>query len=197
MKHLEDIRDILSFGDEQVHVLLAITRNKENDDVTANSRSIHRNVVRREDELEDSIEHLRKICETEKKKFRLYISTNSRDVKKAAYILRKKINEVSVQHANGNESAVRFFKKLDSEYRSILQLEECRATRKFLFDLDNTSDSDVQEFVSRIEMEPELTLETPNGHHVVTEPFHFTEDFDSIEIEKKTDGMLFIGYIGE
>jgi hypothetical protein len=196
MENIEEIRDILSFGDNEVHVLLAITRNKENENVTANSRSIHRNIVREEDELEDGIEHLQKICQNEEEDFRIYISVNSRDVTKAAYLLRSKINDVSIQHTNGNDSAVRYFKKLDSEFRSILQLEECRSTRKFLFDLDSTSKSDVEEFIDQIEVvDPELTIDTPNGHHVVTEPFHFTQDFDSIDVEKKTDGMVFIGYL--
>jgi len=42
-----------------------------------------------------------------------------------------------------------------------------------------------------------LRRETPNGYHLVTEPFDYTELATDVTYELKTDGMLFLSYVGE
>lgn len=197
MKNLEEVKDIMSWGDKRVYVLMAITRQKENEDVTANTRNIHHNVVREEAEFEESIEHLRKVCSNTDEKYRLYVSVNSRDCVDAVFRLKDKIDEVIEMKLHGNESSLKFFKKIDSEFRSTLQLEECRASRKFLFDLDGTSDNEAEKVAEEFRevTDVELVRETPNGHHIITKPFHYTQEFPGIDIDKKTDGMLYLGKI--
>lgn len=194
MNYDEEIGNILNWSDREVHVLLAVTRKKENEGVTANTKDIHHNIVRERDELEDGINHLRKICSGEDKSYRLYISVNSRDCLKAMFELKRKIDEVTQMMVNGNESGLVFSKKIDSKFRSTLMKEESRGSRNFLFDLDNTCEDDVKQFTSTIKKHTEILLirETPNGHHVVTKPFNYTCNFSDIDVDLKNDGMLYL-----
>lgn len=38
-------------------------------------------------------------------------------------------------------------------------------------------------------------VETPNGYHIVTEPFNYNDLETDVEYELKTDGMLFVEYL--
>jgi hypothetical protein len=191
----EDIKEILEWTDERVYLIMAITRQKENEEITANTRKIHRSIVREESGLEDTIEHLKQITKGDGLKYRLYISVNGRSVIDGVFNLKDKLDSNIKSMVQGDENIVKTFKKVDSEYKSILQKPECRDERRFMFDLDNTSQEDVKRFKETIDTEVILTKESPNGHHIVTEPFHYQSSFDDIDVEKKKDAMIFMGYI--
>lgn len=55
-------------------------------------------------------------------------------------------------------------KKMDSEIKSIYQKDECRSSRNFLFDLDDTNDEDLKRFKQSISGKILFTQETPNEH---------------------------------
>lgn len=191
----DEVKEILNWGQKEVNILMAKSRKKENKDLTASDLGIHRSIVREKSEFKDCVNHLKNICGDKDQTYRLYVSVNSRDIVKGAKILQDELNESFYHIINGNESMIKRLKKLDSEIKSIYQKNECRSSRNFLFDLDNTNKEDVETFIDRIDGDIIFVKDTPNGHHIITEPFNYQEEFENMDVDRKTDGMMFLEYL--
>lgn len=191
MENVNLIKKNLNWDEKNIHILMAIARDKENKEDNANR--LHRKTVRREDELEESIDYLKRICD-EDVNYRLYISVNSRDCVKASTELKKHIDDTLLDCLEGNGS-FQNLKKLDSDYKSILQKNKCKSESRFLFDVDNSSEKYVNDLVSELRKKTEVIfmVETPNGYHVVTEPNNLFEFGEWDDVEVKKDDMVYIG----
>lgn len=62
--------------------------------------------------------------------------------------------------------------------------------------IDATED-DLYQLNSALKAHTEVVTwqETPNGYHIVTEPFNYNELETDVEYELKTDGLLFVEYL--
>lgn len=198
-KDVEELKEYCEFGEDRVYVLMAIARSKENEEHSSNTEPTMREVVRNEEELAQKINQLEHAAGGFGDRFRLYISANARDVMKASFKLRNEMDKWLEMRLNSNEGVKKKFKKIDSEFKSVLQKNECRDDSKFIFDLDDAGIDDFQELRDDIEnfTSIELTRETPNGFHIVAEPFNYNEMKTGTEYELKKDGMVFLDYIGE
>jgi len=193
------LEDYCVFGSERVYVLLAIARKKENEEYTSASEPVIRKIVDDVDELGRKIEELNHAAERFDSDFRLYISGNARNTLDGFFKLRQKGDEWLKMKMNGNKGVNKKFKRIDSEFKSILQKHECRDDTNFIFDIDNCTKKEANQLEEKLEELTEILLkqETPNGYHIVTEPFNFNQLETSIEYELKKDGMIFLSYIGE
>lgn len=79
----------------------------------------------------------------------------------------------------------------------MLQRDTCKDDSYFLFDLDQTTSKGKNKFVNEVESLSDIILEqeTPNGYHVVSEPFNYNKLDSDIEYELKKDGLLFLSFI--
>lgn len=196
MPDISQFEDFCEWGDDRVYLLMAITRQNENEGMTANDREVHRTVVREEEELEGQVEKLRQFYSDSPLTFRLYLSINARNVMKAYFEFQGAMDEWLRMRLNGNEGVKRKFKKLDSEFKSILQTPECKDDRFFLFDID----TEEKEFIDSVrgeigESQILLEQETPNGHHIITAPNEYSVHMNQPTVELKRDGMVFLGYL--
>lgn len=202
MPPVEDLaafEDYCTFGPERVYVLMAIARPKENEDLTHGSAPVIREVVEDADDLRRKVEQLDHAVSRFEATYRLYLSANARDVTRAFFELRRSTDEWLEMRLNGNEEVVGKFRRIDSEFKSVLQRDTCRDDTNFVFDLDDVTAAEATAFREAVAefTAIHMSRETPNGYHVVTDPFNYNELATDVDYERKTDGMVFLSYVGE
>ena len=120
---------------------------------------------------------------------RLYMSVNSRSVKKA-------IKEFKHQQVDADlsEHSNAFYINLSKKFRHILMQPKQRKTKYFLIDIDTkelTTITDVLAFLTERKIMQITNYETPNGHHVICDPFNLNE-LKRENVEIKTDGLMLL-----
>lgn len=193
----EAIREYCEFGPHRVYLLLAIARSKENDDIQATDQPTIRKVVENSDEIEDKLEQLEHATKRFPQDYRLYLTINARDITQAFFMFRQEMEQWMKNIAFGNKNSMRNLKRIDHLWKSYLHKQGARDDKLFLFDMDDASESDASELEDLLSNETAVitTMETPNGYHIITEPFNYTEFESEYEYELKKDGMTFLGYL--
>lgn len=207
------IKDYCDFSGNRAYILMAIARKNENEPLTSSSEVVYREVAASEEEAARKIRKLAGAVESFVPEenytptFRLYMSANARDPTSAYFELQRKFSRWTKHIVNGDEHILDKLAELDSEWISELQRPHNRADSYFMWDWDGESgtkweDEKLSEF-SKIKQELHRNTAvigesiTPNGRHIVTEPFNYTET-DAIAHEDmglKTDGMIFLRYL--
>lgn len=180
--------EFLEWGPERVYLAMAIARQGENEDITANNRPCHRSVIREREDYSDTIEQLRHWCQRDDLTYRIYCSVNARNVIKASFNLRASMDNWLRMQLNGHESSKKNWKKIDSEFKSALQRADCRDDKYFMFDVDNDDLEGFIELVLDDDYEELYRTKSPNGVHLVSEPFRA----DEYEKMLKTDAMFHV-----
>lgn len=195
---IQKFSDYCKFDEDRVYVLLAIARSKENEEHGSNTEPTMREIVDNREDLERKMEQLNHAVKRFDSEFRLYLSSNGRDSMKAFFQLRSEMDNWVEMRLNGNEGVKKKFKGVDSEFKSVLQKNQCKAETNFIFDLDEVSKDGMSNLKSDLEEFTEIRMvkETPNGFHIVTRPFNYNELDSDINYELKKDGMIFVSYIG-
>ena len=180
-----------------IHVYCAIKRKKENTPEHLSNGPI---VMRESDIHEDTISLLKESTKKYPGVWRIYKSVNKRDVKKSELELVKTLIDKHTTSINNIKPVPRLWK-------TILMQPRNKAERKYLIDIDNVDIIDsVKEILTdyitnhnNSDQNKQLmnsfdTIKTPNGYHIIIEPFdvrildHFSEKDCSIN----KDGLLFI-----
>lgn len=183
-----------TFDEERVYLLLAIARLKDNPDLAASDQPVCRRIVTDADTLTPTVEELTHSVSRHDESFRLYLSVNARDTTTAFFRLRERMDDWLEMRFHGDTGVLPKFKRVDEEFASVLQSDACAAETKFLFDLDDATAADAETLESALEAETTVHCRqaTPNGYHLVTAPFDYTDFESDIEYELKTDGLLFV-----
>lgn len=95
---------------------------------------------------------------------------------------------------HGNEEVIPKFRRIDREFLSVLQSDRCQDDSNFIIDLDDVTETTVDDFERQLSAVTTVRLRrpTPNGAHPVTEPFDHTQFQSDIEYELKPDDLLFV-----
>jgi len=178
------------------YVLMAVARKTHNDDVTNNSEPVYREVIHNYDDAARAYEDIRVRCERRPYEWRIYVTANPRDVQTAYFNFRDRMNKWSKRLVNGDSSVEGKLGNVAGEWVSELHRPQSAATSYFTFDLDGVTGDDVDAFVDALPRECVATQESPNGYHVVTEPFEYPEwdspvEYDSLD----TDGQVHVAQI--
>lgn len=142
-----------------------------------------RKIVKSNETIEITVNHLKKIIADEKGVWRIYRTVNKRDFDKARKILMKDLIDRPEDLSH----------KIDSHWKSILMKSNCKADKKFLVDIDTkqleTRENVLEALKSTTILE---SVETPNGFHFVTEVFdtRLLKDMEDVEIKK--DELVFM-----
>lgn len=198
MDDIERFREYCEFGADRVFLLLAIARSKENDEGTDPATPTMRRVVEEPADLEPTAAELAHAAERYDRRYRLYLTVNARDALSAFFALRERMDEWIRARLGGDEGVRDKFKRVDREFHSVLQSDGSRADKRLLFDLDDVEPDEAVEFAEDLAAETSILLEreTPNGFHYVVEPFDYTGFESDVPYELKTDGLVFVSYVG-
>lgn len=198
-----NLEEYCRFGEDRVYLFMAIARTKENPQLTSGSEVVFREVIKNEQDIRRKYDKLHCTAQEyradsgEPLTFRLYITANPRNTLDAYFNFRQRMNGWVQDRLNGDDAVMRKFKRLDSYWKSELQKPEARDETLFVFDLDDATEDDLYQLNSALKAYTEVVTwqETPNGYHIVTEPFNYNELETDVEYELKTDGLLFVEYL--
>jgi len=202
---LDTLDELWTFTDERCYMLIAIARSKENEEIQATDQPTIRKLIEDRDELEDKLDQLQHACSRFPQRYRLYGTINGRNARDALHLLQKESLNWLRESEKSGETPTKL-KRIDHEWKSMLHRPKCRDQKRFLWDLDTTSKSTCATLQKATEAHHIMTQETPNGYHIITEPFNFNEiegfdpeanEFHGRECERKNDDMIFLGFIGD
>lgn len=182
-------RHICLFDSHDGHMLMAIARTKENDDI--DNEIVFREFARNELTLERKYKKLKTLANNyrDNTTWRIYISANPRDAKKAHWNFLDRIQHWLRQESNGHTDNK--CERMDSYWYSELQKPESSSKSGFIFDIDG-DENDYRKMKELLDDYIIHETETPNGWHILTEPFNYTEIETDAEYELKKDDMLFV-----
>lgn len=187
--------DVESWHDDKIsYLLMAIARDKENPHLDEEIKS--RRIVSDQEEIGDALEYFTRNFGDEKEDYRIYITVNPRDTVKAYFNFLDTLNGWMKDKFYGEDGIDDKIKSISSEWKSEIHRPQNASDSLFLIDYDGDM-TIVERFLSSLKKETELhgVFQTPNGCHVVTDPFDYT-DFDHPTMyEVKTSGMVFIGWV--
>jgi hypothetical protein len=191
----EKITDYCEFGEGRAYVLWAIARKKQNAELTNSEEIVYRKVLRHDEHVERKYNDIRGLINRYDYTFRIYLSVNARDTLDAYIRFRDEMNDWSHDLIRGHDESLAKLAKIDTYWKSQLHMPENRAEQYFQFDLDDVSHNELNQFVLALPdfVSVEWVAETPNGYHVITEPFnHYTHDSPVEYDDVDTDGQLHI-----
>lgn len=202
-KPIAFLEDYCTFNEDRVYVLMAIARKKENPEITSSSEPVFREVIKNGEDIRRKVEKLESIVSNYRSDsgnlltFRLYITANARNTLKTYFNFRQRMNGWIKDRMYEQKDTPRKFKRIDSHWKSELHKPESRDETRFIFDLENVSSEELETFLNDLteHVDAEYRVRTPNGFHIVTEPFNYNQFETGIEYELKTDGMVFLKFI--
>ncbi|KXA99138.1 hypothetical protein AKJ40_03860 [candidate division MSBL1 archaeon SCGC-AAA259M10] len=192
------VGDYCEFGPGRVYLLMAIARSKNNP-LSSSEELCFREVVRSRGDVRRKYAKLKAIMVSPLENgrtydFYLYLSANARNVLKAHFNFRGKMDRWIRNRLNGADNHEKF-KKLGKYWLSELSKPSSRDETNLLIDVDDDSDSRLCEVKNALADRTEVLAErkTPNGWHLVTNPFN--HERLSIGLDIKTDGLLFLEHV--
>jgi len=198
-ERIRRLQEFATFEPGTVYVLIALARKKENESISRNTRYLFRETAQNEGQIAEAIDTLRGRVDQYDYTFRLYMSINRRDVLTASFMLRKRLNSWTQGLLAGDDEMIEHFERTGSEFRSCLQLSECKDEKHFLIDIDEPGEGDVDELRTTLSSLTMIRLDqsTPNGHHLVVDGFNPTGLFErtDVDYELKKDANLFVCYL--
>ena len=163
-----------------VHLFIAVRRHKDND---ASVPHVTFREVCGGDE-QKTINRLKDQIAAHTGVWRIYRTVNARDVKKSELELIKTLIDRQAYPLSVSD------KPVISLWKTILMQPRNKAEKKFLIDIDDKDR--LQEVTSKAEITIKIIQESPNGYHVVAEPFdlRILEGIPDVSVQK--DGMIFV-----
>lgn len=197
MDDLTELREYCEFGGHRVYLLLAVARTKERGDAGSDAAPTMHRVVEEPGEFDRLASELAHAVRAYDPRYRLYLTVNARDSLAAFFALRERTDEWLRAALGGDEGVRRKFGRVDREFLSALQSDGSRDDGRFLFDLDDVDPDEATAFREDVADETTVLLdrETPNGYHLVTDPFDYTRFESAVPRELKTDGLVFASYL--
>jgi len=165
---------------DKLYVYQAVRRTKENDNI------VGPRIIREVSSYTNPINILKKATADYPGIWRIYRSVNARNVNKAEVELVKTL----VDRINDPSSASN--KPIPSLWKTILMQPRNKAERLYLIDID-TVNSEVPAAINRLlDGKVHMSTNTPNGYHLIAEPFdiRLVESIEDVSVLK--DGLLFI-----
>lgn len=194
MEPIERIQEWTEFGENRVYILWAVARRKHNEELTNSTEVIYREVIRNSDDIEETYWDLRQQIDRHDYEFRMYLTVNARKAREATVAVQEDIVESLSASLNGDDRTG-FFEKLGSVWKSKLHQPERAADRYFQIDFDGEH-SDAEILTQNLQLEVGVSVwqfQTPNGWHLLTEPFDYTSWESPVEYDAlDTDGQLHI-----
>jgi len=178
------------------YVLMAVARKTHNDELTNSTEPVYREVIHNDQQATRAYHDIRVRCERRPYEWRVYVTANARDTQKTYFNFRDRMNSWSSRLVEGDHAVHGKIDNVDSGWVSELHRPQSAATSYFTFDLDGVSQHAVDEFTESLPREHRGVRETPNGYHVITEPFEYPKWESPVEYDDlDTDGQVHVAQI--
>jgi hypothetical protein len=177
----------------EVYLLFAIARAKDNKFKHREEIKLY-NIITHKDNIQKQYNELKgKINAYKQYNWRIYLSVNQRDTRKAYYTLKKKLIDIDTIY--NEEDKIKQIKHIDRLWVSHLMKPENKSKRGyFLLDID-TKGIPIIKLKDNKKINIITQRETKNGYHIVTEPFNTKNLICDELVEVKKDALLHLEYI--
>jgi len=185
---------ICKFGQNRAYILMAIARDRENPGLEDEPKA--RRIITSKDDIDAQLSELRRIFMRDDYEYRLYLTVNARDTIKTYFNFMEVMQSWMKDKFYGQEGVDSKFASVNSEWKSELHRPRNKDDSKFVFDYDESDAvGDFREALVSQGACVRQTFESPNGYHIITDAFNYTEFEYEADYEVKTDGMVFVGWI--
>jgi hypothetical protein len=167
--------------EDNCHVFLALKRKKDNEDT--NGRTIIRKIIR---DFSDDLNLIKAQCLKLGGIWRIYHTVNPRSFNKALKMFKHRLIDDEEE----------YYYRLDSLWMNCLLSSDSRAEKRFMLDFDNKDFEYVKFVLGAINRVDIFFCESPNGYHVVVEPFD-VRLVEPLGVEVVKDGYYFVDLVGE
>jgi hypothetical protein len=175
-----------------VHTILLIRRKKDGGHNRADyhaTKCISRNQI----EYDEYVRKLMQIRSTmeDSSAYRVYASVNSRNLEKAIHHF--KIEQI-ITDTYDHELRTRFYVDIWNRFFGVVMEPKCSAEKNFLWDIDTEEGDDLEEFNAILTEHTSILhqYQTPNGWHIITEPFNYNVLPKHIASKMKKDALMWI-----
>lgn len=196
--------EIMDFSNNNIYMLFAIARSKNNEGITAKQQIVIREPVRSPDSYPHKIEKIKSAARLRNLKFYIYISVNARDTKKAYANFKKKLTEYELQAMFGQDEYKYQLSRLHKVWYSSLMQPNTRATKFFVVDIDTKNPETLEKVITSIKTFEHKghkanvyhVQETRNGYHVVASSFdpRLLKGLENVSVQHDT--LLYLDCIG-
>lgn len=180
-------RGKINIDSKESYVVVALRRVSKNKDENTGSSKMCFRFVQKDQDLSETIRIAKETIASQEGVWRIYRTVNKRSFEKA----RKQLMIDLITRPEQYEGSI------DSHWKSILCTDACKSENKWLIDIDRKDEdliNSVKEFVLSHFGEIYETVDTPNGHHLITNRFD-NRDFKntfSEDVEIKKDALVFV-----
>lgn len=200
----ESFESIMDFTNNNIYMIFAIARSKNNNGITSKQQVVIREPVRSLESFPYKVAKLKSAARLRDLNFYIYVSVNARSTLKGYINFKNKLNEYASQAMFGKDDYKYQLSRLNNVWYSSLMQPNARATKYFLIDVDTKEMSTVAEVIGKVEQyktnnyNVEVKHVTPsrNGFHIVTDAFdpRILEGIPDVSIQK--DGLLYLDCAG-
>jgi hypothetical protein len=171
------------------HIFVAIFRKKDNKQSETQKEKVFRQIIHGDNAAIDLDQlYLRIRSSTIKGKWRIYVTANRRDKRKAVKIMLHKLLDATLNS--------RSIIQVESMWKATLLEPECRAEKNFILDCDSQRGYEEAMRVLKLHDIGYQGYKTPNGWHLLVPPFDTRIRHEMVcdpkEVELKRDGMLYV-----
>ena len=198
MSHASDFVEGYCKFENGIHILLGISRNKENDKTSPDHhRFMRRFTISCKEDIAPRVDDLFAMGNKPNNTYRIYISANERDLTKGLFNFQKRLLDLSLDFARGLNDAQRIVKRLDSVWKTELMQRKNRATKRFMLDIDEDDLVFAEELQDYIHTISKVIMFRPtvSGYAIVFDACDTRELMEKVEgrdVELHRDGMLFV-----
>ncbi len=152
-----------------IWMMKGISRNKDNDE--SGVRFMRRMVLTKPSDIVDCHKEIHLLANDALTTYRLYASLNARDVIKATFAFQKKMIDIGMGLAQGHDDALAMSKKAGSIWKTELEQNCNRGTKRFLLDVDNDDGTKAMAILAYlnqyVKTEVLVFRKTISGYHIV------------------------------
>lgn len=199
---LQFIHSYCDFSDPNwVWLLTGMTRNKDNEPKTAHNvpeKYMRRLVIRNPRDIDECYEEHHKMANKKGTLYRMYLSLNARDVVKSLFNFQEKMAGIGYGLARQLPDALSLSKKIGSLWKTELDQDRNRGTKRILFDVDEDDETLVLSLKMKIEennAQIYACRKTVSGYAIVCDAHDtrwFAKEFGERDVELKRDALVFI-----
>jgi len=173
-----------------VRVLMLIDRSKQNSN-KGSKRWINKIITTNPDEFDIATDKLVALQNhLDNPDIRLYSTVNARNMQKSIVTFKHKQLDLT----EDNECI--FYKRINDSFCSCLMKPENKAERLFLIDVDTKDERVPLGWMTKNrEINMFYTYPTPNGSHIITEPFNPSLCDGIPDFEVKKDALMLLNWI--
>lgn len=197
MNNIEKIRSFINFDNPgEFYYLQILKRKKENPDMNKNNNVIKNFYVSNLEYFDHITPRVIKLCEDNNA--RAYIRLNKRSYEKVAL---ENLKQIARLISEGNYLGVK------SSYDAACGRVHVESPKLWIIDIDDTSAlaydivrgvnnviERLQEEITKSEYSVQMEIETPNGYHIITNPFNvqeFRKIYPRIDIHKDNPTVMY------